>query len=137
MRESSVRNQEKLSVTAESMTAEAIQDEIAAALRRLADPVTAGESVKACLRRAATRAGLPYGQAKRYWYQEASSVPAHVYLQIMGRATAHDRKLQQNMFRAVCAMQESDPDFYRNHIEAIGELLFLERSDPRKGGEMG
>ena len=118
------------------MSAEAIQDEISVALRRLADPVVAGESVKACIRRAATRAQIPYGQAKRGWYGEIKRIPADLYLHIKAKAAAHDKRLQANMFAAIAAMQESDPDFYREHIQAIGELLFLERRSPRQGSEM-
>jgi hypothetical protein len=104
-------------------TAEEIQDEIARLLRRLADPVVAGESVKACIRRASQRAGLPYGQAKRAWYCEWRKIPAHVADEIRERAAAHDRRLQQAAFQAIVALQESDPDYYRECIEEVGDIL--------------
>lgn len=104
-------------------TAEQIQDEMSALLRRLADPVVAGDSVKACIRRAATRAGLPAGQVKRLWYREWASIPAFVADQIRERAAAHDKKLKMAMVEAISVMQATDPDFYRDHIEEIGEAL--------------
>ena len=104
-------------------TAQQVQDEMAALLRRLADPVIAGESVKACIRRASMRSGLPHGQTKRLWYSEMSTIPAHVADQIRERAAAHDRKLKASMVEALCAMQQSDPEFYRSAIEALSEAL--------------
>lgn len=104
-------------------TAQQVQDEMAALLRRLADPVVAGESVKACIRRASMRSGLPHGQTKRLWYSEMSTIPAFVADQIRERAAAHDRKLKASMVEALCAMQQSGPDFYRSAIEALSEAL--------------
>lgn len=104
-------------------TAQQVQDEIATLLRRLADPVAAGDSVKACIRRASVRAGLTYGQTKKCWYREVSTIPAHVADQIRERAAAHDRKLKASMVEALCAMQQSDPDFYRSAIESLSEAL--------------
>lgn len=115
-------------------TSEQIQDEISALLRRLADPVTAGESVKACIRRASMRAALPYGQAKRLWYREWREIPAFVADNIRERAAAHDRLLKRAAFQALIALQESDPDYYRDCIEAMGDLVLPERSKRRASG---
>jgi hypothetical protein len=104
-------------------TSEQIQDEISALLKRLADPVTAGESVKACIRRASTRAGLPYGQAKRIWYREWREIPAFMADNIRERAAAHDRKLKQAAYQAVVALQDSDPEYFRDCIEEVGDIL--------------
>jgi hypothetical protein len=104
-------------------TAQRVQDEMAALLRRLADPVVAGESVKACLRRASMRAGIPHGQTKRLWYSEMSTIPAFLADQIRERAAAHDRKLKASMVDALAAMQTSDPDFYRSAIETLSDAL--------------
>jgi hypothetical protein len=104
-------------------TAFQVQDEIAKLLRRLADPVVAGESVKACIRRASMRAGITHGQTKRLWYSEMSMVPAFLADQIRERAAAHDRKLKASMVEALAAMQASDPDFYRSAIETLSDAL--------------
>lgn len=115
-------------------TAEQVQDEISTLLKRLADPVTAGESVKACIRRAATRSGLPFNQAKRLWYREMRSIPAYLADTIRDRATAHDRKLKHAAFQTLAAMQESDPDYYRECIETMGDILLPERQARRSSG---
>jgi hypothetical protein len=104
-------------------TSEQVQDEISKLLRRLADPVEAGESVKACIRRASVRAGLPYGQAKRAWYKEWRNIPAHVADEIRERAAIYDRRLQHAAFQAIAALQESDPEFYSQCIEEMGDIL--------------
>lgn len=46
-------------------------------------------------------------------------------------------KLFADMHSAIAAMQATDPDFYRPHIEAIGELLFQGRDMVRKNGSEG
>lgn len=104
-------------------TAEDIREEIARLLKRLADPVTAGESVKACIRRASMRAGLNYGQAKRLWYRETRNIPAFMADAIRERAIEHDRKLKRQMVEAISIMQATDPEFYRDVIEAAGAAL--------------
>jgi hypothetical protein len=115
---------DKLSARREMVrTSEQVQDEISKLLRRLADPVEAGESVKACIRRASMRAGLSYGQTKRCWYKEMRNIPAHVADEIRDRAAAHDRRLQQAAFQAIIALQESDPDYFRQCIEEVGDIL--------------
>ena len=115
-------------------TAEDIQDEISRLLRRLADPVQAGESVKACIRRASQRAGLPYGQGKRLWYRETRNIPAFLADEIRERAAAHDRRLQQAAFKAIVALQESDPDYYRRCIEEVGDILLPVGGQRRASG---
>lgn len=104
-------------------TADQIQDEMSVLLRRLADPAVAGESVKACIRRAATRAGLTYSQCKKLWYHETRIIPAHVADEIRERATRHDRELKRAAFQALVTMQETDPEFYRSVIEGLGEVV--------------
>lgn len=115
-------------------TAEGVQAEISALLKRLADPVTAGESVKSCIRLASMRAGIPYNQTKKLWYREIRNIPAFVADQVRERAAAHDRKLKQAAFEAVVALQESDPEFYRDCIEGLGEILLPERGSRRASG---
>jgi hypothetical protein len=115
-------------------SSEQIQDEISALLRRLADPVQAGESVKVCIRRASQRAGLPYGQVKRAWYKEWRNIPAHVADEIRERAAIHDRRLQQEAFQAIIALQDSDPDYYRQCIEEVGDILLPVSGKRRAAG---
>lgn len=125
---------EKPSVTTENSmhTAEQVQAEISALLRLLASPVTAGESVKACVRRASVRAGLPYGQVKRMWYREWREIPAHVADIIRERARQHDKKLKAAMFQSIVAMQDSDPAFYRECTQELGDLLFQDGDKSRQ-----
>lgn len=118
-------------------TAEQVQDEIARLLKQLADPVVAGESVKMCIRRASTRAGLPYGQTKRLWYREWRDIPAFMADNIREKAAAHDRRLKQAAYQAVVALQESDPDFYRDCIEAMGDIVLPERGEDGASGPEG
>ena len=107
-------------------TADQIQDEMSALLRRLADPAVAGESVKACIRRAATRAGLTYCQTKKLWYRETRNIPAYVADEIRERTARHDRELKRAAFKVLVTMQETDPEFYRSCIEALGEVVLSE-----------
>lgn len=115
-------------------TAEQVQDEISTLLRRLADPVQAGESVKLCIRRAAMRAGLPQSQVKRLWYREWSTIPAHVADEIREKAAQHERSLKRSIIEAISVMQTTDPDFYRSCIEAAGAVLL---SDGNISGARG
>jgi hypothetical protein len=116
-------------------TADQVQDEISALLRHLADPAVAGESVKACIRRAATRAGLTYGQTKKLWYRETKNIPAYLADELRERATRHDRQLRQAAFKALVEMQQSDPEFYRDALKALGNIVLPVRGTdgpPRK-----
>lgn len=115
--------------------AEEIQDEISLLLKRLADPVVAGESVKALIRRSSMRSGIPFNQTKRLWYREWNNIPAHVADQIRERANHHERQLKRSVVEAISVMQTTDPDFYRDVIEAAGEVLLPIRnlSRPRGG----
>ena len=117
------------------ITAEDVQDEISALLRKLADPVVAGESVKECICRAAWRGGLTFTQAKRAWYREWRNIPAHVADSIREKATAHDRQLKHAAFRTLVDLQDSDPEFFRDCIEAMGEILLPERGQQCPPGE--
>lgn len=115
-------------------TAEDVQDEISRLLKKLADPVTAGESVKACIRRASMRAGLTYGQTRKYWYREIRNIPAFVADDIREKAAAHDRRLRNAAFEALVAMQESDPEYFRECIEGLGEILLPDGAGRRAVG---
>ena len=60
--------------------------EAATLLRQLAEPVVAGESVKAAINRAARRAGIPASLGKRLWYGEARRIDADTMDQLRERA---------------------------------------------------
>lgn len=101
----------------------AVNDEISALLKRLAEPVEAGDNVKACIRRAAERSGLTFNQARHGWYREWKNIPAHVAEQVRKRAAEHDRELKHATLQTLLAMQKSDPEFYREAVETLGALL--------------
>ena len=112
----------------------AVRDEISALLKRLAEPVQVGETVKTCIRRAAERSGLTYNQARHGWYGEWKYIPAHVADQIRNRAAEHDRKLKQAAFETIRAMQASDPALFRECIEELSDLLGSDREARSAGG---
>lgn len=62
--------------------------EAARLLQLLAAPAVPGESVKATISRAARRAGLPAGLAKRLWYGEARRIDADTMDSLRDRAAA-------------------------------------------------
>jgi hypothetical protein len=129
------RMTENQSARTEKMsTADTVQDEISVLLKRLADPVVAGESVKACIRRASTRSGMPYTQTKRAWYREWKSIPAHIADNIRQAARRHDERLKRAMVQNLIALQQSDPDFYRAAIEELGAAAFPDKHDARQMG---
>lgn len=115
-------------------TAEDVQDEISALLKRLADPVVAGESVKACIRRASMRSGLPFNQTRKLWYREVKNIPAYLADELRERATKHDRQLKHAAFQTLVAMQESDPEFFGDCIEALGDILLPDSAGRRAAG---
>lgn len=115
-------------------TADDIAEEISGLLRKLAEPTTAGETVKQCINRAARNSGLTFRQAQRGWYREWKNIPALLADQIRQRAAEHDRKLKAAAFQTILAMQASDPDLYRQCIEELGDLFGAEREARRAGG---
>lgn len=118
-------------------TAEQVQDEISRLLRQLACPVTAGESVKACIRRAALKTGLTFNQTKRLWYSEWREVPAHVADNIRTAAHIHDRKLKQSMVEALSVMQSVDPEYFADLIQEVGAALLQGRNEADTSGPEG
>ena len=53
------------------MTTLTVSAEMSTGLRRLAEPVSAGESIKGLIGRASRRAGLSYSRAYECWYGRA------------------------------------------------------------------
>lgn len=115
-------------------TAESVTQEISVLLRQLASPSEPGESVKACIRRAARNSGLTFNQARHGWYREWKNIPAYVADQIRQRAAEHERRLRQSAFQTLLAMRESDPDLFRESIEALGDILDRPGQERRSAG---
>jgi hypothetical protein len=123
---------EAVKMSTATISPEQVQDEISRALRQLASPVLAGDSVKECIRRASRRTGVPYGQVRRAWYKSWRSIPAYVADTIRIKAAEHERAARRNMVRAIAAMQTTDPAAYRDCIAHLGECLL---PDDRAGGD--
>jgi len=111
------------SARTEIVSADQVQDEISHLLRQLADPVVAGESTKACMRRVSMRTGLPYGQIKRAWYKEWRQIPAHIADTIRLRAATHNDHLRRAMLQAVQQLSDSNPEFYRDALSKARATL--------------
>jgi uncharacterized protein YbaR (Trm112 family) len=116
-------------------TAEQVQAEMSGLLRQLACPVAAGESVKCLIRRAAMRSGLPHNQVKRLWYGEQKGIPAYLADNIREAAAKHDRRLKRSMVEALAVMQALDPDYYRDIVQDVGDLLLSDGDEPRRQGK--
>lgn len=67
-----------------------IRLEMSAGVQRLAEPSRPGESVKSCVRRVASKTGLPFGQVRRLWYGEWRRVPADIARIIERKIAEHE-----------------------------------------------
>lgn len=99
---------------------ENVRLEMSGLVRSLAAPASPGESVKACIRRVASRSGLRFSQIKCLWYAEWKIIPAYVADKLRQAVEAYDRqierqieelKAQQARFYAL-THHSSDPEFY-------------------------
>lgn len=101
------------------VTADTVREEMAGLVRRSAEPVQAGESIKALIRRSATRLGLTFGRAKRYWYSEIRTVPAHEADKIRARAARilRERKQVQAMDNELNALMRRIEALEKAHAE--------------------
>ena len=101
------------------VTADTVREEMAGLVRRSAEPVQAGESIKALIRRSATRLGLTFGRAKRYWYSEIRTVPAHEADKIRARAARilRERKQVQSMDNELNALMRRIEALEKAHAE--------------------
>ncbi len=50
---------------------------------------------------------------------------------------AENETLRSSMRSALAAMESSDPEFYRAHIEALGAMLLQSRHQSGEGGDKG
>ena len=60
-----------------TVTPEAVADEMSTIVRQASEPIGAGETVGALIRRASRRLQINYGRCKRLWYREILQIPAH------------------------------------------------------------
>lgn len=102
---------------------EEIQSELRTGIRFLALPGEPGESVKACIRRAATKAGLGFGTVKRIWYGELRCLPRTDISDAIRRAVRdHERRLdaEWETLKArhwALAHHSSDEEFYSVRVD--------------------
>lgn len=105
--------------------------DIAASLRELSEPWSAGDRVKAAIDRAARAAGFSYTRTFDLWYGKARRVEPFEEAAV---ADALDRKrreaarnelheLRTRLLRLESLLAQSDPDFHREDIAAGREQL--------------
>ena len=63
-----------------------VELEASTLLRNLAEPVSAGESIKALINRAARKAGMTTSRARKCWYGEAKAILAQEMDALRGAA---------------------------------------------------
>ena len=89
------------------MSALTATDEMSVGLRRLAEPVRAGESIKLLIARAARRSGLSYSRAYECWYGQAK-VRADELDHVRALLNARDREAVDDEY-----------DFLRRRLAAL------------------
>lgn len=90
-------------------------------VRRCAEPVKAGESVKALIRRVAMRTGLSPARVKSFWYEEAKQHLSHE-MDRLRQMAAQSAKEEEN-----AAMREREE--LRQRLVRIEAALFREASE--------
>lgn len=96
-----------------TVTADHVREDMRAIVREAAEPIAPDDSVKARIRRAANRLGLPFGRAKRLWYGEAAQVTAEEYINANNKI--HHRRMQR------AAELRRQLETLNEDIEAYGE----------------
>lgn len=77
--------------------------EAASGLRRLAEPIPAGDRIKAQIARAARKAGLTYSRAFEIWYGRARRIDAH---ELDAIRNAQVKRGQERTDEIACIAQE-------------------------------
>jgi hypothetical protein len=117
------------------MTA-AIASEMQSSLRLIAEPVHAGESIKALIGKAARRVGFDYWRTHDLWYGRArridavelEAVRARVRRQEEAEANAEIAELRARLARLESALELADADFHGPTREALrGQMGVLGR----------
>lgn len=109
----------------------AIVSEMQAGLRTIAEPVHAGESVKALINKAARRTGFEYWRAREIWYGRARRIDASE-LEIVRACLRKQEKASLNAEMAAMHARVSrlealfttqDPEFFGPDVSAVREQL--------------
>lgn len=96
-------------------------------VRRLAEPCTAGDSVKAQIGRAARRTGIGFNRIRSLWYGDERASVSAVEMDVLRRAVgARQNKVaagRDELLARVEALEARlsaiDPDFYRPHVDTL------------------
>lgn len=119
----------------------AIACEMERLVKHAAEPIAAGESIKAQMRRAWEALGRPtWWRFRAAWYREAGAWPAYVVDDFRTRAAARHRKQEEvrarertNAASVLADLRQhyaaSDPELYREQIAAIDAALGTSRGD--------
>lgn len=101
----------------------------ATALRDLSEPWLGGEKVKVAIDRAARLAGIPYWRAFDIWYGKARRIEQFEYDAIAAALDKKNREAARNevhelrtrITRLESLLAQTDPDFHREEIAALGD----------------
>lgn len=107
------------------ITADSMRMEAQALVKSAAIGGSPGEGVQAAIRRAATRLGLRFNRAKKYWYGEIQNPPAHE-LELLRIKAGHRSTLNTD----IQALRSEIDALKRGHIEGAHETNAGGRSDP-------
>jgi sirohydrochlorin ferrochelatase len=124
------------------MTA-AIASEMKSSLRLIAEPVHAGESIKALIAKAARRVGFEYWRTHDLWYgrarridvAELEAVRARVRAKEEAQANAEIAELRARLQRLESALAVADADFFGPAREALRGSMGGARRVADGGGE--
>lgn len=103
-------------------------------MRRIAEPVSAGESIKALINRAARLTGINSSRAKAIWYQETRRIDAEEIDRLREVAAARAQKrealahhdlheLRSRIARIERLLAASDTDGHRESLAALRGAL--------------
>lgn len=106
-------------------------DQIAEALHELSEPAPRGDKIKKAIERAAKRAGLSYWRTFDLWYGKARRIEQFECDAITDALKAkrdqetrnelHDLRLR--LARLESLLVQTDAEFYRPHLDALGSPL--------------
>lgn len=93
------------------LSVQVVKDQMQHKIRRLAEPLQAGESVKAQQNKVARKTGLSWVRVKKYWYGLINDPPAVDFIKV---ANAYDSWLSEREARLSRELQE-----LRNNLDAL------------------
>lgn len=105
--------------------------DVSAALRELAEPRPRGEKVQVAIERAARRVGIDYWRVYDLWYRRARRIELSERAVIFDAVEKKRRESERNelhelklrMARLEARLAQTDPDFHREDIAALGSAL--------------